>query len=651
MSFAGADGYRAGLEALERILTPRRPLPVSAWASEYRVLPSKSSAEPGRWRNERIPFLAAVMDALDPRHPAPLVVYVGSAQIAKSECGLNWIGRTIHQAPGSFLCVFPTDKVARKWTRTKLDPMIGAVAALRALMPLGRRGKISEVGMLSNTVTEKHYPGGYLLTGSAGISDDVASISVPYLLLEELDRFPAALEDEGDQIELALRRLATFPRSKAFANSTPTVADNSRIWPLWLDSTMDRYFVPCVHCGHMQYLRWSQVVYPAGKPEAAAYLCEHEDCGALTEEKNKPEFLAAGHWRATHPEREAIIKGFHINGLYTPIGLGDSWGKHAVAWERARGSPSKTQVFLNTRMGETHKGERKLVAWEEVKRRAEPYPLREVPRGVLILTSGTDVQADRLETQVLGFGRDGRVTVLDYAVHRGDPTRGEVWAELDAYLAREWVNAYGVTMRFSCSMVDAGYLPEHVLNFTRPRRARQIFACRGSTNPARAPIGKPAYPDLKGRKARVDERGAERYELGVSELKHWLFEELRADEGAGETPRTPEQRHLRFSAELDDDYFRQLTAETFDPKHGWIARANWHRNEALDTYLYARAAALHHRVAVQRYKDQDWQQREQLYEPAEGAKKTAPPELGKVPIPTLGGFLPTSAKTNPSNFS
>ena len=222
------DGYVAGLEALAKAFEPRRPLSISAWAARHRILSGKSASEPGRWRNDRIPYLAAIMDALGPRDPARIIVFVASSQVGKSECGLNWIGSTCHQLPASFLALFPTEKVARKWVRTRLDSMIATTPELRVLIPLGRKSNTS------NTLQEKHGPGFVLYTGSANIPDDVASISVPNLLLDEVDRMPLALEDEGDPIELAMRRLATFPRSKCFMTSTPTTE-----WPSFAKQAAD----------------------------------------------------------------------------------------------------------------------------------------------------------------------------------------------------------------------------------------------------------------------------------------------------------------------------------------------------------------------------------------------------------------------------
>ncbi len=641
MAFDGPDGYATGVESLARLVAPRRPLTIAEWAGRYRVLTAKSSAEPGRWRNERVPFVTEIMNALDPRHPASIVVFVGSSQVTKSEMALNWIGRTVHQEPASFLALFPTDKVAHKWVRTRLDGMIAATPELRRLIPLGRRENSG------NTLSEKHYPGGVLYTGSANIPDDLASIAVANLLLEEVDRMPIALDDEGDPIELAMRRLSTFTRSKVFMNSTPTTAETSRIWPAWLGSTQDRYFVPCPHCNAFQVLRWANMKWPSGKPRQAAYMCE--ECAALIEERHKTDMLVNGRWRSTFPEREWEVKGFHVNGMYTPIGLGDSWARHAAAWERSQGSVARIQVFFNTRLGEVHQGARIKVEWKEIQGRAEPFKLRTIPAGVLTLTSGTDVQANRLETQILGWSREERITTIDYVVHRGDVTRQEVWDQLDAYLASEIVNSFGVRMRVSCSMVDSGYLPDVVLNFTRSRKTRAIYASRGSTSHSRIAIGKPSYPDVR-RLGKTDNRrfGAERYEIGVSVLKHWLYEVLRSDGGTDEQPVHIGERHIRFSADLDEVYYRQLTAEIWDPKHGWIGDANYHTNEALDTFILARAASMHHTVAVHRMREADYQRLEELYQPSEAVKPTTKPALGQQAIAVMGGFLPTSATTGPT---
>ena len=43
-------------------LTPDPLLTVSEWSDRHRMLSSKASAEPGRWRTSRTPYLKAIMD-------------------------------------------------------------------------------------------------------------------------------------------------------------------------------------------------------------------------------------------------------------------------------------------------------------------------------------------------------------------------------------------------------------------------------------------------------------------------------------------------------------------------------------------------------------------------------------------------------------
>lgn len=605
----------------------------------------------GPWDGERMPYWTGVMNALMPEHPAPHVVLMKSSQVGGTSLALNWVGWMVCNASASLLALFPTTVDARDWTRTKLNRLIATTPALQKLISLRRT---ADGG---NSLSQKTYPGGTMYIGSANIPTFVAGKSMPFLLLDEVDRFPPTLQREGDPVELAKARAFAFPsKKKCFEISSPTAEGSSRIARDYEKSTQDRYHVPCPHCGHMQHLRWEQLKWPDGHPDRAAYLCEAEGCGALIEEHHKTNMLARGEWRAKHPEREATCKGFHLNALYTPEGLGSKWSEHAAKWEESQNHPEEMQPFYNTRLGEVYRGESKRVDWEIVAARREPYKLRTIPPGVLILTSFTDVQKDRLETQIVGWGRDERATVIDYKVHYGDTTQrttnaegvASVWATLDTYLAESFVNSFRVSMQLQCSMIDSAYLGDTVLWFTRPRKGRRIFATRGSTSATRQPIGRPTFPDVKHR-GKADNRwsGAERYELGVSALKHWLYEMLRADEGdpsrkkeEPDEPATIANRHIRFSIDLPDDYFRQLTAEKYDPKHGWIERAFWHRNEALDTMVGARAAAMHHSVNLHRMREADWQRLEELYQPAEG-KKAAPIE------PSLSGgrFLPVSATT------
>lgn len=612
----------AALRAFARGLRVPERISPSRWAAERRRLSAKSSALPGKWDPGRIPFLNAIMDALDSRHPAKQVSFCKSAQTGGSECGLNWIGWVIDVAPGPMLVLMPTEKLGLRWVRGRLRPMILESPTLNGKLRLGRQSKSTGA-----TLTELHFPGGVIYLGSANVPSDLSSVPVMYLLLDEVDRMARVIDGEGNPIELAKRRLATYQgRSKIFAISTPT-DDASPIAKDYAESSRGRYYVPCPHCDAMQVLRWENLKYSPEDPSDARMACE--ECGALIDESCKGQMLSRGEWRHERPELVAVRVGFHVNCLYTPAGLGDSWSDNARAFEIAKQDPAKRQVFRNTRLGEIDVGGKVRVDWESTSKRAEPYAMRTIPNGIFALTAGADVQQDRIEVQILGWGRGERAAVIDYRVIDGEVTDADTWQELDDYLAAPIVNGFGVEMLVACAMVDAGNWQQAVLNFTRPLRGRNIFASRGSTVLSRPPIGRPSYPDtrrVKGRDVPDDRRGARLYMLGVGELKKVLYARLRADGGHGDAATTPATRFMRFPEGLPDEYFRQLVAEEFNPGlRKWVALRE--RNEALDTAIYAMAAALHPAThgGVHLWRDADYARLEQLYEPAEQAKEDAKP--------------------------
>lgn len=618
-----ADGYEIACRAWEGAWRPRVvPLP-AAWAEAERVMSDKETSNPGRWRNERVPYGVAIMNALSPEHPAPIVVFKKPAQVSATQFGCNWIGWTIDVDPVSMLLLTPTSAAGRKFVRTKLHPMFDTTPALQRFHLTGRKS--------DQSMQIKEFPRGFLYVGSLGIADDLAMTSVGRIMVDEVDRMPPALDEEGDQIEIALRRGAAYVgRFKAFLNSSPTTEEGSRIEPYWLMSTQDRYYVPCPHCDHAQVLVWDNLKWLPGKTKTAEYMCE--ECAAMIAESHKTDMLAAGAWRSRFPEREAEVKGFALNCLYTAVGLGDTWAMNAEAYEKAVGKPEKLKVFTNTRLGEVTKSPKEKLSWEAIWERREPFKLRTIPPGVLLLTCGVDVQRDRLEPQILGWAREERATTIDYLSLPGDPTEDDVWQRLDEYLARSIVNSFGVEMRITATAIDAGYLQHDVMNFVRTRKARNIFGTKGMPQVSRQIIGRPSHVDIDWR-GRVYKRGAELWPIGVPNAKTTLFERLRND-----AKQLPADRHFRFSDDLSQEYFHQLTAERYDPKTGkWVETQE--RNEALDTIILAIAAAMHPSIRINMMREADWARLEQLYQPATAPKTGAKHELT---LP-LGAMMPTSA--------
>jgi len=573
--------------------TPDPLLTVSEWADKHRMLPQKAASEPGPWRTSRTPYLREIMDCCSDHHPAQQIVFMASIQVGKTEVGLNWVGYTIDSTPGPMLAVLPTVEVGERWSKQRLTSMIADSARLRAkIAPARSRDS-------GNTATVKEFEGGILIIGGSNSAASLSSMPIKKLLLDEVDRFPQELEEEGDPVDIAEGRTNNFQRRKIVKVSSPTIESLSRINKDWKRSDQRRYYVPCPDCGEKQVLKWDNLQWLEGKPEEARYACEH--CGVLIEEHKKTWMLECGEWRATFPERGEIV-GFHINALYSPLGLGRSWAQHAKRYLEVKNDPVRLKVFVNQVLGECYEDPDERLDWEELKARAEPGALREIPAGCLVLTAGVDVQKDRLEIQVCGWGRGEQMWAgIDWHIIAGDPLRNDVWEALENYLDQPFVNSRGVSMRITSMAVDAGYLPDEVLNFTRTKRNRGVFATKGASARGRQIISRPSKVDFN-RRGVVIKGGAELWLVGVDSAKHRFFARLASDRKRG----MASERLIHFKEALPDDYFMQLTAEIYDPnKRAWI-KLHGRRNEALDTALLAMVAGMHPRLRVHVAKDHDW---------------------------------------------
>ena len=123
--------------------------------------------------------------------------------------------------------------------------------------------------------------GGLLALSGANSPASLASMSIRLLLCDEIDKYPPSAGSEGDPVELAIQRTATFWNRKIILVSTPSIKGASRIENSYEKSDKRLYFVPCPHCGHEQHLIWERLQYE-GKDTArfnpdsgVYYICSH----------------------------------------------------------------------------------------------------------------------------------------------------------------------------------------------------------------------------------------------------------------------------------------------------------------------------------------------------------------------------------------
>jgi phage terminase large subunit GpA-like protein len=573
------DGSQVYREAFLAGLTPDPDYTVSSWADNHRMLSQKASAEPGRWRTERTPYLREVMDELSPSSPSQRVVLMAGAQIGKSETGNNWLGFVIHHAPGPMLLVQPTVDTAKRFSKQRLAPMIEETGILK------ERIANNTSRDASNSMMAKEFQGGVLLITGANSATGLRSMPIRYLFLDEIDAYPLDVDGEGDPIQLAEKRTTTFARRKVYMCSTPTVKDVSRIEREFNRSDQRKYHVPCPHCGHHQHLRWSQLKWTDDDPDTAAYACE--ECGVLIEERYKTDMLAAGEWRAMAPG-DGKTAGFHINSLYSPLGW-KAWSEIVAEFLQAKGDAALLKTFVNTVLGETWEEEyaSKLGA-DDLKNRVEFYTAGVAPARALVVTAAVDVQDNRLAVKLVGWGRDEEGWVIDHMEIYGDPAQPKVWQQLDEVILKPVAHELAEPVKIAATAIDSGgHFTSEVYAYCRDRRSHGVFAIKGQSQRGKPPIGKATKVDLNW-KGRTIKSGAEVYPVGSDTIKSTLFARLKLNQ--------PGPGYLHFHAELPSDYFDQLTAEKQItryvkgfPVREWVKKSGA-RNEALDVMVYNYAA-------------------------------------------------------------
>lgn len=589
-------------------LTPDPLLTVSEWSDRHRMLSSKASAEPGRWRTNRTPYLKAIMDCLSPTSPVERVVFMKAAQLGATEMGSNWIGYVIHHAPGPMMAVWPTVEMAKRNSKQRIDPLIEESGVLADLIAPARSRDSG------NTILSKEFRGGVLVMTGANSAVGLRSMPVRYLFLDEVDGYPLDVEGEGDAISLAEARTRTFSRRKIFIVSTPTISGASAIEREYETSDQRRYFLPCPHCSHRQWLRFEQLRWEKGQPDSAAYVCE--SCDAPISEHHKTWMLEHGEWRALAPENGAKTAGFHLSSLYSPVGW-RSWREIAVAWELAvskeSGSAAAIKTFKNTELGETWVEEGEAPDWQRLVERREDYPVGSIPPGGLLLVGGADVQKDRIEASIWAFGRGKESWLVEHRVLMGDTARDAVWKQLADLLAENWTHASGAAMPLARFALDTGFATQEAYTFVRASRDPRIMAIKGVARGA-ALIGTPTAVDISkgGKKLR---RGIKVFSVAVGIAKLELYNNLRKSADVAEDGITAIYPagfiHL---PNVDAEFIQQLCAEqliTRRDRNGFPIR-EWQkmreRNEALDCYVYARAAAS--AAGLDRFDERHWRELE-----------------------------------------
>lgn len=564
-----------------KLLAPPPKQTVSDWADAERRLSSEASAEAGRWYTDRAPFQRGIMDARD-EDGVHTIVIKASAQVGKSEILLNIIGFHIDRDPAPILLVQPTLQFAEEFSKDRIAPMLRDTPTLQ--------GKVKDPRSRDsgNTLLKKNYAGGHLTLAGSNSPASLAGKPIRIVLCDEVDRFPPSAGAEGDPVKLAQKRSDTFHNRLTVLCSTPTIDGASRIQQAYDESDQRKFHVPCPLCNGMQPLEFPSIKWDKdehGQPQNVRYACSH--CQGEFDDSQKDWMLLNGKWVAGAPFKG--IAGFHLSALYSPW---KRWAELVVEFLEAQKSNESLKVFVNTALGETWKEKGEAPEWKRLYDRREKYAIGSIPDPVIFLTAGVDVQKDRIEAEITGWGKDRQSWSIEYRVIVGDTASEDPWRELDRLLMQEWAKANGQALRIRMLAVDSGYNTQHVYNWARRHPPTRVMAIKGSDSLG-VPLGNPSAVDVTIKGKRV-KRGFRVWPVGVGILKSELYSWLKL-----ERPSEGEVYQAGFChfPEYAEEYFEQLTAEVQVKKkvkgfwrYEWVKTRD--RNEALDARVYASAAAI-----------------------------------------------------------
>lgn len=560
-----------------KTVAPPPQIKVSQWAEKNRVLSSESSAAPGKWSNEKAPYQVEIMDSVND----PLiekVVMKTCSQAGKNEIINNTIGYFIDIDPCPMMLIEPTLDLAEDYSKRRLDPLFRDTKVLKEKVS-DKKSRNS-----NNTILNKVFPGGSLSLVGANSPRALASKPIRILFGDEISGFPVSSGDEGDPLALGEKRTITFFNRKKIFVSTPGIKGICRIEEEYLAGTQEKWRKKCPDCGSYEYININGVKFDYSKDDKGnykvwniVYRCSH--CGAEYDEYDWAN--AEGKWIADNPNAEKV-RSFHINAFVSPWW---KWEDIILQWLKSKKDPEKYKVFKNTVLGETWEEEGEFENEDFLMERREKYPA-ELPEGVLVLVASVDVQDDRFEYEVVGYGKGEETWGIEKGMIMGIPDKPDTWQLLSDKLESIYRFENGVGLKIACTCVDSGgHYTEDVYKFCKANEHRRIFAIKG--------MGGPGYP-LLYKLYRSKKENAAVFILGVDSGKAKIMGRLKLKEKGSGYCHFPDNESRGY----DRIYFRGLISEKLVRRKikGQI-RLIWEkiaaatkRNEPLDLRNYAQAA-------------------------------------------------------------
>ncbi|MGG1613504.1 phage terminase large subunit family protein [Paenibacillus phoenicis] len=553
-------------EALQ-VLRPPEKLTVSEWADRFRVLDSKTSAEPGPWSTDRTPYLRGIMDAFtDPRIEE--IIFVKPTQVGGTESLNNMLGYVIAQDPSPALVVYPMLDLAEYTSKNRLQPMVKLSPAL------SERYKDED-----SKVLELQFDGMYVVISGANSPASLSSRPIRYLFMDEVDKYPKSAGKEADPRALARERTKTFTyNKKIIQTSTPTLK-NGPIWQAWEAADVKmQYYVPCPHCGQFQTLKFKQIKFNSelSREEARAtayYECEF--CSSPIRDTHKPLMLRGGEWRTeSGSTRPGTKTGFHLNAIYSPwVRFGDMVYEFLIS----KRTPEELMNFINSWLAEPWENTQVKLNSDKVLEKSSGYEEGIVPDRTILLTGGVDVQKDRFYYTIRAWGEN----MTSFNIRHGVV---ETWTQIEDVMNISYCSRDGTEYFVNLCAIDSGYNADETYDFCA-RNSEWAVSVKGSNTRL----------DNKFKLSKIDREEKGMYGISLYHVDGNFYKDFISNRLA----RKPDETGGWYVYEnCDLEYADQVTAEEkVIEKSGrreievWRPKTSHADNHYLDCEVYAAFAA------------------------------------------------------------
>ncbi len=568
---------------------------MSRWADKKFYLSPESSGTEGRW--ETRPYQRAIMDCMG-IDDIETLTWMKPGRVGYSKIIVASIGYQAEHKKRNQILWQPTDGDAHDFVADEIDPMLRDCPAVGGLLKVDPEKKSK-----FNTTSKKGFRGSTLDIKGGKSSKNYRRMTKDVAYYDELEGFDSDIDHQGDATKLGDKRLTQSPFPKSIRGSTPTLQDGSQIEKSLNQADMRFHrFLSCPECSQLQELSWHQIKMDDMDPTTARHECL--ECGHGVKYAEYEDMDAVGVWRSVERIRDTDNfdqTGFWIDEsgdecvLRNDAGELVDWPDHVGFWcwgaysydltwekmaaefveaneEKKRGQIEDLKTFVNMRLAQTWQDDGEKVQSDPLYQRREHYRAP-VPDGVQALTAFVDVQDDRFECEVDGWGFGEQSWAIEYFRLYGDLTKQVIWDQLAERLRKTYSDRHGVMHDIKLVGVDSGgHFTDEVYQFSKKHGPLWIVPTKGSSERSKPVAAFPRKPNAKGVYLTM---------VGADTAKEIVYNRYLITEPG------PGYMHWPVSDEFDEAYFKQATAERKKPRYArgikyYVWDAGKRRNEATD---------------------------------------------------------------------